>query len=291
MNAAVYINNFGGKTMKSRLEQVLERYLNGREIAIWGTPTRLLLRVIKPYKFHIAGNVDPIKHYVVAINDDDLEDFFMDGQSKAFKYVDDYLTFNDPGGELPFEWECYGVKIGRETYFSDAVAGACKEGYIKSIGHFTSINGSVDIAVNHQLDMTFVSDDMQQLFTEETMALFQKRLLSNPDHPYAYGKAPMTIGSDVYIGANAFINASKVTNIGDGAIIGSGAVVLEDVPPYAVVVGVPGKIKHYHYSPEMIETLLRVKWWDWSVDEINTNADALMSPEVFMERFGLEQQK
>ncbi len=276
--------------MKTRLEQVLERCLNGREVAIWGTPTRLMLRVLKSYKFHIAYRVDPKKHYVVAVNDDDLEDFLMDEQSKGFKYVDDYLTFNDPGGELPFEWECHGIKIGRETYFSDAVARACKEGYIKSIGHFTSINGSVDIAVNHQLDMTFVSDDIQQLFTKENMALFQQRLLSNTNHPYSYSKSPMTIGSDVYIGANVFINTSKVTCIGDGAIIGSGAVVLENVPPYAVVVGVPAKIKRYRYSPEVIDTLLRIRWWDWSVDEINANADALMSPEIFMERFGLGQQ-
>jgi aminocyclitol acetyltransferase len=179
------------------------------------------------------------------------------------------------------------VKVGRNSYFGDAVVRACKEGYIKSIGHFTSINGSVDIAVNHQLDMTFISDDIRQFFNDENAALFQKRLLSNPNHPYAYGKIPVTVGNDVYIGANAFINASKVTNIGDGAIIGTGAVVLEDVPPYAVVVGVPAKIKKYRFPAEMIEALLRVKWWDWPIGEINANADALMSPEIFMERFGL----
>ena len=61
---------------------------------------------------------------------------------------------------------------------------------------------------------------------------------------------------------------------------------MEDVPPYAVVAGVPAKIKRYRFSPEMIEVLLRVKWWNWPVDEINANADALMSPEIFMERFG-----
>jgi aminocyclitol acetyltransferase len=52
----------------------------------------------------------------------------------------------------------------------------------------------------------------------------------------------MTIGSDVYIGAHAFINASTVTSSGDGAIIGSGAVILENVPPFAVVVSVPARI-------------------------------------------------
>jgi aminocyclitol acetyltransferase len=275
--------------MKTRLEQVLERYLNGREIAVWGNPTRLMLRVLRGYKYNLANNVDKQKHYVVAVNDEDLTDFFMDEQSKPFKFVDDYLTFNDPGGELPFEWECFGVKVGRQTYFGDDIAEGCENGYIESIGHFTSINGSADIGVNHQLNMTFTSDDIEHFFTAENKALFESKVRTNPQHPYAHGKNRITIGSDVYIGANAFINASRVTSIGDGAIIGAGAVLLEDVPPYAVVVGVPAKIKRYRFSPEMIETLLRVKWWDWSTDKINANADALMSPEVFMQRFGHRQ--
>lgn len=95
----------------------------------------------------------------------------------------------------------------------------------------------------------------------------------------------MTIGSDVYIGANVFINASRVTSNGDGAIIGSGAVVLEDVPPYAAVAGVPAKRKRYRFTPEMIETLLCTQRWEWSIEEINAHAEALMSPELFFSKF------
>ena len=90
--------------MKTRLEQVLERNLNGREVAICGTPTRLLMRALKGHVYHIAEDVDPQKHYVVAVNNDDLNDFLMDEQSNQFQYAYDYLTFNNPGGELPFEW-------------------------------------------------------------------------------------------------------------------------------------------------------------------------------------------
>jgi len=272
--------------MKSRLEQVLERYLNGREIAVWGTPTRLLLRVLKPYAFHIADEVDPAKHYVVVVSDDDLIDFRLDGQSKAFRLIDDYFIFCDFGGELPFEWECHGAKIGRQTYFGEGVVRACKYGYIERIGHFTSINGNMSFGANHQMNMMFTSDDIEKFFSDENKALFESKHRVNPKHPYARGKKRIAIGSDVWIGAYAFINCSKVTCIGDGAIIGAGAVVNENVPPYAIVVGVPAKIKRYRYSPEMIETLLRVKWWNWSVEEINANADALMSPEIFAKRFG-----
>jgi len=270
--------------MKTRLEQVLERYLNGREIAIWGNPTRSLLRALKSYTFHIANTIDPIKHYVVAVNEDDMDDFLIEEQSKLFKHVEDCLIFNDEGGELPFESERYGVKVGRQTYFGEAIVAACQNGYVESIGHFTSINGTAKIAVNHQLNMTFLSDDIESFFSDENKKLFQSKLLADTQHPYSYNKK-LTIGNDVYIGAYAFINASKVTSIGDGAIIGSGAVVLEDVPPYAIVVGTPAKIKRYRFDPDMIETLLRVKWWHWSIDEINANADALMSPDIFLERF------
>jgi len=276
------------KPFKTRLEQVLDHYLNDREIIVWGNPTRSLLRALKSYKFHISGAdaLDIKKHYIVAVNDADLDDFLVDEQSKPFKYVNDYLTFTDEGGQLPFEWDCFGVKVGRETYLSEGIVDGCKDGYIESIGHFTSINGSVNMGVNHQLDMIFTSDDIIALFTDTNKKLFEDRLNTDKQYPYARGKNRIAIGSDVYIGANVFINASKVTIIGDGAIIGSGAVVLEDVPPYAVVAGVPAKIKKYRFSPEMIETLLRVKWWDWSIDELNTHAKALMSPELFMEKFG-----
>ena len=271
--------------MKTKLEQVLERYLNGREIAVWGIPTRLMLRALKDYEFHIAETIDPKKHYVVAVTEDDLTDFFLDEQSEDFTYVDDFLPFFDDGGEMPFEWDCHGVKVGRQTYFGDGVTGACENGWIESIGHFTSINSTVEIACDHQFNMTTVSDDIERFFSEENKALFKEKYLADPKNPYATYGTKLTIGNDVWMGTNVFINCSKVNSIGDGAIIGAGAVVIEDVPPYAVMLGIPAKVKRYRYESEMIETLLRVKWWNWTEEDINANADALMSPEIFYKRF------
>jgi aminocyclitol acetyltransferase len=273
--------------MKTRLEQVLERCLNGREIAVWGNPTRSMLRVLQPYKYQVADIVDPAKHYVVAVTHEDFDDFIKDEQFDGYKFIDD-CTYAEEDGELPFEWECYGVKIGRWTYFGKGITEGCKNGYIDSIGQFTSINCSADIGVNHQLNITFTSDDIEHLFTDENKVQFRKLIHTDPQHPYALEKSKVIIGNDVYIGANAFINASKVTSIGDGAIIGSGSVVLEDVPPYAVVVGVPARIKRYRFSQEMIDTLLRIKWWNWSVEDINANFNLLISPTAFMAKFGNE---
>ena len=270
--------------MKTRLEQALERYLNGREIAIWGNPTRYMLRALKGHKYHIAGQVDPKKHYVVAVTYEDEEVFEMDEQCEQFEYIEDYLAFEEHDGRLPFEWECFEAKIGRHTYFSNALARACRYGEVSSIGHFTAIHETVRIDVNHQMNMTTVNDSIP--FNEENMRIRSSILVADPKHPYAQNQAPLTIGSDVWIGANVFINSSNVTSIGDGAVIGTGAVVMKNVPPYAIVVGTPAKIKRYRYAPEMIETLLRIQWWNWSDEQINVNADALFSPEIFMKRFG-----
>ena len=272
--------------MKTKLQQVLDRCLGGREVAVWGQPTRLLLRELGGYPWHVAGKVNPAKHYVLAVQEDDLNDFHRDGQSKGFRDVWDYICFSDPGKELPFDWTLEGVPIGRQTYFGDKVAGAIGNGYIERIGAFTSINSTARIHVDHHMGMSFISDEVVDFMSEENRATFDRLCAADPKHPYGLSKPKLTIGSDVWIGSGAFIDCSKVSVIGDGAVIGANAVVLEDVPPYAVVAGVPARLKRYRYEPEMIRALLAERWWDWDEEKINRNADALFDPRVFLARFG-----
>lgn len=69
------------------------------------------------------------------------------------------------------------------------------------------------------------------------------------------------IGNDVFIGANVTI-LDGVT-IGDGAVIGAGAVVSKDIPPYAVAVGCPIRVVRYRFSPEIVDALLEIQWWQY----------------------------
>ena len=85
-----------------------------------------------------------------------------------------------------------------------------------------------------------------------------------PGHVYdeKYGwSGGAIIGNDVWIGRNAIIlNSCK--NIGDGAIVAAGAVVTKDVPPYAIVGGVPARVIKYRFSPAIIKKLLASQWWN-----------------------------
>ncbi len=85
-------------------------------------------------------------------------------------------------------------------------------------------------------------------------------------HKDGYSKGPTIIGNDVVIFYNAIILSG--VKIGDGAVVGAGAVVTKDVPPYAIVAGNPARIIKYRFSEEQIKALLRIRWWDWSVEEI-----------------------
>lgn len=68
-------------------------------------------------------------------------------------------------------------------------------------------------------------------------------------------KGPIMLGDDVWVGEEATI-LSGIT-VGQGAVIAAGAVVTKDVPPYAVVGGVPAAVLHWRFDEETIERLLR----------------------------------
>jgi acetyltransferase-like isoleucine patch superfamily enzyme len=74
------------------------------------------------------------------------------------------------------------------------------------------------------------------------------------------------VGNDVWIGNN--VNILGV-NIGDGAVIAAGSIVTKDVPPYAIVAGIPAEIKRYRFSEKLIERFLRTKWWELELEQLS----------------------
>lgn len=77
------------------------------------------------------------------------------------------------------------------------------------------------------------------------------------------------IGNDCWIGENVFLKGG--ITIGDGAVLLAGAVVTKDVPPYAIVGGIPAKVIKYRYDEETIEFLLKFKWWNRDIKWLEDN--------------------
>ncbi len=129
------------------------------------------------------------------------------------------------------------------------------------IGKFCQIAAGVEFIMNganHQ--MNAVSTFPFYIFEGWDMELPSLR-----DLPI---KGDTIIGNDVWIGQNATILPG--VQIGDGAIIGANSVVGSNVAPYTIVVGNPARMVKKRFDEELITLLLRLKWWDKSIDTINS---------------------
>lgn len=88
-------------------------------------------------------------------------------------------------------------------------------------------------------------------------------------------KGNIVVGNDVWIGYEAVVLAG--VTIGDGAVIGARAVVTHDVPPYAIMGGVPAKLIRKRFDDDTIQSLLSLRWWDWPEERIAANLEAIQS--------------
>lgn len=86
------------------------------------------------------------------------------------------------------------------------------------------------------------------------------------------------VGNDVWLGMGALVMPG--VSIGDGAIIAARAVVSTDVPPYSVIAGNPAKVVKTRFTPDEIERLIRIAWWDWSQDAITQHLATIISGDV-----------
>lgn len=91
-------------------------------------------------------------------------------------------------------------------------------------------------------------------------------------------KGDIVVGNDVWIGYEAIILSG--VHIGDGAIVGARAVVTKDVPPYAVVGGVPAKIIRKRFSDAVIEELMALQWWNAPYEKVLKAIPSIQSGDV-----------
>ena len=93
------------------------------------------------------------------------------------------------------------------------------------------------------------------------------------------------IGNDCWFGSNVTLIGG--VEIHDGAVVLANAVVTKDVPPYAIVGGVPAKVIGYRYDDETIQFLQKTKWWNNQPEWFEKNWRLLNDVEALKEYFKL----
>ena len=139
------------------------------------------------------------------------------------------------------------------------------------IGKFCQIAAGVEFVMNganHQMNAV-------STFPFYTLEGWKMNPPATSDMPF---KGDTVIGNDVWIGQNATILPG--VHIGDGAIIGANSVIGSDVEPYTIVVGNPAEAIRYRFDEELTELLLKFKWWDKPIEEINELIPILTSSDL-----------
>lgn len=168
------------------------------------------------------------------------------------------------------------VSIGEFTYYHDFES---VDNFVRNIRYhfeFTGDQLSIGKFCMIASDVEFIMNGANHL--SESLSSFPfavieeawKHAMDGKNYPF---KGNTVIGNDVWIGYKACIMPG--VHIGDGAIIAAHAVVTKDVPPYAVVGGNPAKVIKYRFDQQKIQKLLELQWWNWDIDRITRNVNAL----------------
>ena len=151
------------------------------------------------------------------------------------------------------------------------------------IGRFCSVAPHVEVVVGtHPYTYPYVTTSPYffSSLKQNGFALYDRSLVEEFRFADEEKKFPVVVGNDCWIGQGVKI-ISGVT-IADGVMILAGAVVTKDVPPYAIVGGVPAKVLRYRYSPESITKLLEIKWWNKDLIWLKANKECLIDIEKLL---------
>ncbi|CAN5408461.1 CatB-related O-acetyltransferase [soil metagenome] len=139
--------------------------------------------------------------------------------------------------------------------------------WCKSIGRYCSIAGDLRVGdIEHPTDW-LSTNPFQYNANRFAWSPTADDYTFIPAGDHAFRSKPPVIGNDVWIGARVTI--LRGVTVGDGAIIASSAVVTKDVPPYAIVGGLPGKVIRYRFPAEIIADLLDIAWWRFTPNQLS----------------------
>lgn len=150
-----------------------------------------------------------------------------------------------------------------------------------NVGNFTSIGPDVKVITGthpYKAPFATTSPVFYSLLGQAGKSFVQEPKFNEFLTIPTLESAHSLIGNDCWLGDRSLIIGG--VTIGDGAIVMAGAVVTKDIPPYAIVGGVPAKIIKYRYDKSTIEYLLRIKWWSKDISWLKENTRALVDIEL-----------
>lgn len=184
-------------------------------------------------------------------------------------------------GNNKVSFNCYISKsqIGLGSYLgSNSIVKKTKIGRFCSIGpNFKIIDGNHPTKIYVSTYPAFYKKGEFNGFSLNVESCFEEFTYTTSE-----GRWLCEIGNDVWIGDS--VSIINGVSIGDGAIIGTGAVVTKDIPPYAIVAGVPAKIIRYRFNEKQIKKLLDIQWWNWNIDEIKKHAPEFQDVDYFLSK-------
>lgn len=162
------------------------------------------------------------------------------------------------------------LTVGRYSYTGDIEN---RFNVSVTVGRFCSISYSIRI----------FSGEHPNITNPKSVTTFPFYELHGLPFTKCCGYDPITIGNDVWIGE--FVSIKYGVTVGDGAVIGACSVVTKNVKPYEIVAGIPARHIRFRFNPEQIDRLLKIKWWDWPIEQIRANISYFEDIDGFIERF------
>lgn len=158
-----------------------------------------------------------------------IDRLYMYISKSRFNNIGNNVIFHPVNSSFTYK----NISLGNEVYIGINAKFWCTESAI-NIGHHVTFGPNVSIiAGNHS------SHIVGKWITDYEIS--DKR----PEDD-----KPVIIDNDIWVGANVLI--LNGVHINRGAIVGGGSLVTKEVPPYAIVGGVPAKVLKWRFSIEQI---------------------------------------
>ena len=162
----------------------------------------------------------------------------------------------------------YGSYIANDSKITNSI-----------IGKYCSIGPEVITVLGTHPSHTFVSTHPAFYSIKEQSGFTYVKEQKFKERNFEFNGYSIEIGNDVWIGAR--VSIMEGVKIGDGAIVAAGAVITKDVPPYAIVAGIPAKILKYRFEGGDINFLNEFKWWEYNENWIKMNIDLFEDISIF----------